>query len=286
MNSKNPLVSIVIPAYNSERYIKETIDSAIAQTYQHIEIIVVDNASKDRTKEILEPYVAEGKVRYLYNETNRGAAGARNVGIHEAKGEYIALLDSDDIFLPEKVERQVAYLEAHPECDVCYCALYHFYDGKPEKLLKLDYSYYSGDSVFPMLFQKNFINPGTTMLRRSVFEKAGYFDESYRHSEDFEFFLRIAFQGYRVNFLSEPLLKCRLHKGSTSYSAQAKVREKKTMGSIFENIRRQMTDEQKRQVHINKVIFINRMKLIYAEIAVRFPPFIMFHRWIQRKHLE
>ena len=110
----NPLVSIVIPAWNAERYIKEAVDSALNQTYPSTEVIVVDDGSIDGTRAILEPYLATKRIIYIY-QVNKGLAGARNTGIRAASGEYIALLDSDDLFLPQKIEKQALVLKEHPE---------------------------------------------------------------------------------------------------------------------------------------------------------------------------
>src|SRR3989344_3204500 len=109
---KNKIVSVIIPAYNAGHYLGEAIESALAQTYPAVEIIVVDDDSTDNTQEIAHWYSAERNIIYIHQE-NKGLSAARNAGIHAAQGEYIALLDSDDIFLPSKIERQVAYLESH-----------------------------------------------------------------------------------------------------------------------------------------------------------------------------
>ena len=109
-----PLVSIIIPAYNVEKYVQEAIDSALSQIYKDIEIIVVDDGSTDNTKKVLNPYIKKGQIHYIYQE-NKGLSSARNTGIRAAKGGYIAFLDSDDLFLPEKMQRQVDFLEKHQE---------------------------------------------------------------------------------------------------------------------------------------------------------------------------
>ena len=117
MSKENPLVSVIIPAYNVAPYVAAAIDSVLAQTYQPIEIIVVEGNSKDGTRAVLEPYIEKKLITYLHQE-GKGLSNARNIGIRQAKGEFVALLDADDIFLPEKIEKQVGYLIAHPDCDV------------------------------------------------------------------------------------------------------------------------------------------------------------------------
>src|SRR5690242_5053753 len=105
-------VSVIIPAYNSERYIADALRSVLAQTYMPQEIIVVDDGSSDGTARALDPF--RSTIRYIYQK-NRGEPAARNTGMREAKGDYIAFLDADDLWLPEKLDLQMTYLAAHPE---------------------------------------------------------------------------------------------------------------------------------------------------------------------------
>lgn len=117
-----PLVSIITPAYNSEVFIAETINSVIAQTYSHWELIIVDDNSKDSTLEIINAFKATTpKIQCVSNTTNQGAAVSRNKAIELAKGDYIAFLDADDIWKPKKLEEQIAYMLKH-HLDVCYCS--------------------------------------------------------------------------------------------------------------------------------------------------------------------
>ena len=102
---QNNKVSIVIPSYNAARYVKEAVDSALAQTYKNVEVIVVDDGSTDGTKKILAPYSESKKIRYIYEE-NKGLAGARNTGIKNSSGEYVAFLDADDLFCREKLRNK------------------------------------------------------------------------------------------------------------------------------------------------------------------------------------
>lgn len=107
----NDLVSIITPSYNTAEYIAETIESVISQTYENWEMIIVDDCSTDNTDEVVKEYLADTRIRYLKNEKNSGAATSRNYALREAKGKWIAFLDSDDIWLPEKLEMQIAFME-------------------------------------------------------------------------------------------------------------------------------------------------------------------------------
>jgi glycosyltransferase involved in cell wall biosynthesis len=285
MKQKEPLVSVIIPAYNAAAYVREAVDSALAQTYKNIEIIVVDDGSTDATRKILEPYAAKKSITYIHQE-NRGLSGARNTGIKKSRGEFIALLDSDDIFLPKKIERQVADFAAHPDCGVSYCNIAHFYDGAPEKTFMLNYTYYSGDELFPNLLKKNFINPLTVVLRRSAIDQVGLFDESYGKSEDWEYWVRLAYAGIRFHYLPEVLAKYRMRKDSMSYSWGSELERKETIMRIFDTLNARMAPEEKKKYDMGAVLLRHRAKLWYAKVANYFPPLKWLHQWMQKRRLQ
>ena len=105
------LISVIMPSYNTASYIAETVQSVLAQTYQNWELIIVDDCSTDDTDEVIKPFLADGRIRYFKNEKNSGAAVSRNRALREAKGKWIAFLDSDDLWLPEKLEKQIAFMK-------------------------------------------------------------------------------------------------------------------------------------------------------------------------------
>ena len=105
------LVSIIMPSYNTAKYIAETVQSVLAQTYQNWELIIVDDCSTDDTDEVVKPFLRDSRIRYLKNEKNSGAAVSRNRALREAKGKWIAFLDSDDLWMPEKLEKQIAFMK-------------------------------------------------------------------------------------------------------------------------------------------------------------------------------
>ena len=111
MVKMDDLVSIVMPSYNTAKYIAETVQSVLAQTYQNWELIIVDDCSTDDTDEVVKPFLSDSRIRYLKNEKNSGAAVSRNRALREAKGKWIAFLDSDDLWLPEKLEKQIAFMK-------------------------------------------------------------------------------------------------------------------------------------------------------------------------------
>jgi glycosyltransferase involved in cell wall biosynthesis len=265
---QDPLVSIIIPSYNGAAFIKEAVDSALAQTYSNIEIIVVDDGSTDNTKAVLAPYVTTHQIHYIY-QPNAGLSAARNTGIRGAKGEYIALLDSDDIFLPRKIERQIAHFAALPDCDISYCGLYSFWDGEPEKLLKIDYQFYSGEDVLPNLVKKSFIAPLTMVIKKDVFGRFGLFDENFKRSEDLEFLVRVASAGANIYFLDEILAKLRLRRTGNLQSFKSQPEVKRTIVAIFEKLYQQSTPAERDRLQLLKYLRMHRLKLAFAYLENR-----------------
>jgi glycosyltransferase involved in cell wall biosynthesis len=258
-----PLVSVIIPSYNAGQYIKEAIDSALDQTYKGIEILVIDDSSTDNTKEILAPYIGAGKIIYI-SQKNAGPSMARNNGIAHSRGKYIAFLDSDDIFLPKKIEHQVAYLETHPECDASYCDLYHFWDMEPDKLFKLDYRYYSGADVLPNLIKRCFIAPLALMIRKDAIDRFGAFNTSFRRSEDLEFFVRLASHGANFVFLDEVLAKLRLRREGNQQSFKSQPEMKRTILAVFQRLSDESSPAGRDRLELAKYLRVHRMKLIFA----------------------
>ncbi len=142
------LVSVIIPTYNRADLVCESINSVFAQSYRDFEILVVDDGSTDNTAEVLRPLAAQGLIRYIH-QNNGGEASARNKGILEAKGRYIAFLDSDDLFEPEKLELQTAYLQAHPETGLVHSG-YTKFDENMANLGYRDASWFSGN-IYPQI---------------------------------------------------------------------------------------------------------------------------------------
>ncbi|MBI4059635.1 glycosyltransferase [Candidatus Giovannonibacteria bacterium] len=260
------LVSIVIPAYNAEKYIKEAVDSALAQTYENVEVVVVDDGSTDGTKNVLESYVRDGKIKYVYQK-NAGLAGARNTGIRTARGEYIAFLDADDLFLPEKVTEQVKVLEEHPDYDVCYSDLTHFTDGQQRKFFHHRYHYPSGN-LFEPLLHKQFINPLAVFARRSVFEKYGFFDETLRRSEDWDLWLRWAHAGVKFFYLDKPLAYYRVQSTGNLSSVESEPAMKEKNLFVFSRIGEKLSKEEWRKYHFSAILEKLRLKTAFAYLMV------------------
>ena len=208
-----PLVSVVIPCYNSKRYLAETIESALLQTYSRIEIIVVDDGSTDETARIARSY----PVHYIY-QANRGISGARNTGILHCQGEYVLFLDHDDRLLPRAVEIGVRLLGEHPECALAVGE--HQYIGADGRAIGYSNKHAAGRDHYLMLLEHNFIEtPCSALHRRSGIALTGGFDESLEGAEDLEFYLRTARQSPWVAH-EAPVAEYRLHESSMSRDAE------------------------------------------------------------------
>jgi glycosyltransferase involved in cell wall biosynthesis len=202
-------ISAVIPAFNSAKYIEEALSSVFAQTRVPEQIIIVDDGSTDNTQKILEPYL--GRIQYLYQE-NHGEAAARNTGIRHASGNFIAFLDADDIWLPEKLELQMDYFGRNPQCGLVYTDMAIFdHSGVVHESVKewLGMSLPVG-RVFPQLFWETLFGSGTVVCRRECFERIGFFDESFPLGCDYEMWLRLA-RRFEFGCVDQPLLRYRQH---------------------------------------------------------------------------
>ena len=191
----DPLVSVCIGAYNREDYIQECIDSVLAQTYTNLEIVIVDDASTDRTLELLESY--GDKIRLIRRSTNSGVCSiTRNEACQAATGTYIALLDSDDKWYPEKVAKQVAFMEAHPEIPLChpYCEVIN--DASEVVCVRHQDAIPPTGPYFDHLLKHCWITISMVMFRPEIFERVGggfKAEAPFGYlGEDYEFFLRVA----------------------------------------------------------------------------------------------
>lgn len=191
-------VSVIIPTYNRAKYIAKALDSVLFQSYQNFEIIIVDDGSTDDTKNILQPYLKDPRVLYIYQQNQR-VSRARNNGIKQSKGEYIALLDSDDYWLDsKKLEKQVNFFEKNPDYLLTSGGIIRVAESGKEvsKVLNPE----SDEAIRPAMLFSCLFAPSGAMFRRNIFEKIGGFNEMSDLSEDWEFFLEIGKFGKFYNF--------------------------------------------------------------------------------------
>jgi glycosyltransferase involved in cell wall biosynthesis len=218
-----PAVSVIIAVYNCADYIVDSVESALAQTFRDFEVIVVDGGSTDGTVEQLQPYL--DRIKFMV-QTGKGVANARNEAIKASRGDYIAILDADDKWLPRKLEVQMSYLREHPEIGLLFSDEYYYEaDGSYRgRWFKGRVEIYTG-YVFDKLFENNFVGALTTVAKRECFEKVGYFNERLFYAEDTEMWLRIA-KEYQIGYIDEPLAVCRFRPESRSLEFEKHYRMK------------------------------------------------------------
>ncbi len=198
----HPLVSVVIAVYNGAAYLGEAIESVLAQDYSPIEIIVVDDGSTDETPAVCGRFPT---LRYHY-QANQGSAIARNAGVALAQGEYLAFLDHDDLWLPEKTSRQVAALQALPGVDIVFSEMEQFFTPELADSLRQRFRLPEG--------QKGEGATSATLLRRDTFQATGGFDPSFTFVSFPAWYMRVTAAGLRPYTLPEVLVRRRVHGGN------------------------------------------------------------------------
>lgn len=217
------LVSVIMPAYNAVRHIAESVESVRAQTFGEWELLVVDDGSTDDTRAVVRRFAEEDeRVRYV-PRTNGGQAAARNTGLAAARGRLIAFLDADDLWLPHKLEAQLAVLE-EKGVDLVYTDGYIFSDegAEPEEeRFHILPGEARGVEMFRTLFTSNRIGTLSVLVKRSALDAVGLFDESraFQNCEDYDLWLRLAKSGASFYGVPEKLMRYRRHAAATTYTA-------------------------------------------------------------------
>ena len=190
-----PLVSIIIPSYGGGQYLSRSLDSVLLQTYHNIECIVVDDngagtPNQLATAQIMNKYLKYANIKYIVHPINKNGSAARNTGFKNSHGDYICLLDDDDEYYPEKIERQVYALEnAGDNYGLAYCSVEVYSEQKGSKIR---HARESKDYLLELLLHSVIIGSSSLMIRRSIWEQLDGFDESFRRHQDHEFTARIA----------------------------------------------------------------------------------------------
>ena len=210
MAAENALISVIIPVYNCESYLAEAIESVLAQTYQPIEIIVINDGSTDGTEQVAQQF--GDSIRY-YAQSNRGLGATRNRGAELARGEYLAFLDADDLWVADKLERQMALFENDPQLDMAFGYVKQFYTPELEAEFKTKITY--ADKIM-----KGHI-AGTLLIKRESFFRVGLFETGWRVAEFIDWYMKAREQSLKSVMLPEVVMKRRLH------DANMGIRERK-----------------------------------------------------------
>lgn len=206
-------VSVIIPTYNRAQLLNNSVNSVLSQTHCDFELLIIDDCSTDNTSEVLEG-IKDERVRVIKNPSNRGIAAVRNIGIMNSRGRYIAFLDDDDEWLPDKLEKQLNMIENSPAGLGCVYTGCMIIDMETNDVYQTSIPQYR-NNVLTQLLMKNFITTSTTMIKKTCFDKAGLFDEEIPYGEDYDMWIRIA-GDFEFDYIKEPLVKYRIHKNSIS----------------------------------------------------------------------
>lgn len=206
------LVSVVIATFNLAAYLPLAIKSVLDQTYKNIEVIIVDDGSTDGTRDAISVYLNDPRVTYLFQE-NKGQAAAKNYGVRESRGEYVAFLDGDDMWVPEKLDAQIPMFLKSEAVGLVYSRM-RYIDEIGKELKVTDNELFRGRVSGPLLI-RNFIGFGTCVVKKECFERLGAFQEHRRMGIDYDLWLRLSTQ-YEFEYVDRPLLCYRLWAGQMS----------------------------------------------------------------------
>ena len=197
-----PTVSVITATYNYGRYLGGAIESVLAQTFSDWEMIVVDDGSTDNTQQVIQPYLADKRIRY-HRTKNQGQPAAENTGIRLSCGCFIAFLDADDLWMPEKLDAQMKLFHSKPDLAVVYSGR-RIINPEGVTISTTKRPLFRG-MVLDRIFRNNFVCFSSSVVRRDVFDNVGLFDEECRHASDYELWLRVALR-YEFDYVDKPLV--------------------------------------------------------------------------------
>jgi teichuronic acid biosynthesis glycosyltransferase TuaG len=262
-----PLISIIMPAYNAEKYIAEAIRSVLDQTYQRWELIVIDDGSTDATADVIHGFASsDSRVRYIFQH-NRKLANARNAGIKQSRGELVAFLDSDDLWIREKLELQVKAFRENV-ADLVFSDGFIFSDNNvidENSTFAIEFGGFGGAELFMDLMLSNRIPVLSVLVRRKILDEVGGFDEDPRYwagCEDYDLWLSIARRGYRFYGLRERLVRYRVRNDSMCRQTAAML---KAELAVLEKHRRSLTEDQRKSKKLRERVACHALELYFLE---------------------
>ncbi|NMB91475.1 glycosyltransferase [candidate division WWE3 bacterium] len=214
-SENKPLVSVIMPAYNAEKYISEAIESILNQTFKDFEFIILDDGSADITWEVINSYaLKDSRIISVKNESNLGIVASRNKGLKISRGKYIIWADSDDISLPTRIEKQVGLMEKDVSIGICGSYIQSFYNGINKGIRKYSTS---DEHLRKNIFRYSPVAQPAAIIRKECFEKVGIYNTKYEVSQDLDMSFRIG-EKYKFANVPEVLLRYREHSKSATYS--------------------------------------------------------------------
>lgn len=242
----NPTVSVIIPTYNRQYLVQRAINSVLGQTYENFELLVVDDGSSDDTPRIVQGYEDE-RIKFFRHEHNKGACTARNTALERARGDYIAILGSDDIWLPDKLEKQLeAFAEAASEVGVIYTGMIKWH--KSQKATELFLPKKSGD-LYEEFLTGNVLGPAesTALIKSECFEEVGYYDSSLPSRQDLDMWIRIS-RLFKFDYVSECLARIMYHQKTISKNLDAKIEGRRR---LFEKLKGDLSAKPEKKALYN-----------------------------------
>ena len=268
MKDFSPLVSIIIPVYNGERYLKEAIDSALKQTYKNIEIIVINDGSNDTTEDVALAFGS--KIRYFSKE-NGGTSTALNVGVKNMKGEYFSWLSHDDQYYPNKIEVQIDELRNLDDKSTVLIGDLDGIDENYKKIYETDFLGHANQypsrlmsPIYPIIYMQ--LHGCTLLIPSIAFESVGIFDENCIVSQDYEFFYRLL-QKFKYHYLPKIIVTARDH--PTRQGNKRKILGSKEYSKLFVSIMESMSDEEMLHLSPNKVAFFQDMESLFRDCGYK-----------------
>ncbi len=229
---QTPKVTVIIITYNRSQLLKTAMQTVLDQTFEDFELLIIDDCSPDDTEDTVKSF-HDPRVRYVKHAQNQREGGARNTGMQHAEGEYIAFLDDDDEWLPNKLQLQVDLLDARPEVGLVHNALINFYADTGEEVeVRQPVEAVSGQ-VFDRLLQDNFVILSTIMARKTCFDAVGPFDVSIPSGLDYDMWVRIS-QHYEFAYIDVPLIRYRLHLANLGSNFNLQIRGQEAFFKKYE----------------------------------------------------
>ena len=228
-------VSVIIPTHNRAEFLRSAIISVLNQTFQDFEIVVIDDASKGHTREVITN-LNDARIKVIYNQVSKGAAGARNIGIINTNCAYIAFLDDDDEWLPEKLKIQICLLDNSPQEVGGICTGYFTVEKASGRVLS------TSNPEIEDIYKDNFVVTSSILLRRECFERCGLFDEIMPTHSDYDMWIRIS-KEFSLSIVRKALVNYFFHENKLTFDYEKKIKGFKSLidkhGNLFEKYRKE-----------------------------------------------